>query len=63
MKFVVNDSCIGCGSCEYHCPSVFTVVNDEKAEAVDKVIIDEKTIKEAMEAVDNCPTSAIEVIE
>ena len=60
MKVVVNrDNCIGCGACEAICPEVFqlddeglsTVICDNFEE------VDENTI---IEAVEGCPTSAIE---
>ena len=62
MRFKVNDQCIACGSCEYHCPKVFTVVDDVIAVAIDEDV-DAKYIDDAMEAVENCPANAIEVID
>lgn len=63
MKVVVNrDNCIGCGACEALCPSVFRLDD----EGVSTVICEdyEKVNKdEVMEAVEGCPTSAINIDE
>ena len=62
MKFKVNDQCIGCGSCEYHCPKVFQVIDDTYAVAIEGEV-PEDCIDDALIAVENCPASAIEIIE
>ncbi len=63
MKLKVNkDLCIGCGACQATCPEVFQFKNDEYA----SVIVDEikeELIDDAMDAMDGCPTGAIEKIE
>lgn len=64
MKVVVNkDNCICCGACAAISPEVFEIDEDE---GISKVIcedfskVDEKAL---MEAVESCPTSAIEKID
>lgn len=61
MKVVVNQSnCIGCGACESICPGVFQI-NDE---GVSSVIAKEEDFtnfeEEIRDAIDSCPTSAIQ---
>lgn len=57
---VIEDRCIGCGACEAICDKVF------KVEDISKVICenwDEVDEKELIEAIEGCPTSAIEKVE
>ncbi len=56
MKPVVNDSCIGCGSCEAACPEVFKVDNG-KAQVLDADY--EANKAKIDEAIAACPTQAI----
>lgn len=60
MKVVVNrDNCIGCGACEAIEPSVFQLDDD----GISTVVCDDfsKVSDESvLEAVESCPTSAIE---
>ena len=57
MKVKVNeDACIGCGACAAIAPEVFEI-NDE---GLSTVIVDEVAKEEANDAIDSCPTSAIE---
>lgn len=60
MKVKVNeDACIGCGACATIAPEVFEI-NDE---GLSTVIVDEvakENEEEANDAIDSCPTSAIE---
>ena len=60
MKVKVNeDACIGCGACAAIAPEVFEI-NDE---GLSTVIVDEvaqENEEEANDAIDSCPTSAIE---
>ena len=52
MHYHVNeDVCIGCGLCAETCPEVFSLRDDGFAEAAPET---------AAEAMDACPTSAIE---
>lgn len=59
MKYVVNDTCIGCGMCEGTCPEVFKVGDDGMAHA----IVDEVPAgaeESAAQAMHDCPVGAIE---
>ena len=60
MKVVVNrDNCIGCGACEALYPEVFQIDD----EGLSKVICDDFSNidkDKVTEAVESCPTSAIE---
>ncbi|MCQ2433163.1 MAG: ferredoxin [Clostridia bacterium] len=59
MKYKVNDQCIGCGLCAGTCPAVFSMTDDDVAEAItDEVPEDEEAA--AAEAMDGCPVGAIE---
>ena len=60
MKVRVNENCIGCGACASICPDVFEV--DE----VSKVICDDFSKvneDELNDAIESCPTLAIEKVE
>jgi len=61
MKVVVNkDNCIGCGACAAINPNVFKINEEDGLSEViceDFSKVDEDTL---MEAVESCPTSAIE---
>ena len=60
MKVVVNrDNCIGCGACEAICPDVFRL-DDEGISTVFCDDFSKVNMDEVMEAVEGCPTSAIE---
>lgn len=60
MKVKVNsDACIGCGACAAICDSVFEI-NDEGLSNVIVDTIDEADIDDAKEAIESCPTGAIE---
>jgi ferredoxin len=63
MHVKVNtEACIGCGSCQAIAPNVFEMGDDGYAIAkVEKVNSDDK--EEAIEAMESCPTGAIEVEE
>lgn len=59
MKFKVNkDLCIGCGACQALSPEVFEIEDDGLATAK-KEADNENTKEEAIDAMENCPTSAI----
>lgn len=65
-KIIVNSNCIGCGACTSFC-DVFKF-NDEGLATTDenKNIIDnmdEETKENAIDALENCPVSAIEIID
>lgn len=55
---VNEDLCIGCGTCEALCPSVFKM-EDGKS----KVVAEECGDCNCQEAVDNCPVNAISIVE
>lgn len=61
MKASVDqDECIGCGLCPSICPEVFSMNDDDKAEAiVDEIPTD--SLESAEEARDSCPVSAIDI--
>ena len=58
-KITVNkDLCIGCGACQAIVPDVFEIEDDGLAcVKVDEVKEEEK--EEVIDALENCPTSAI----
>lgn len=59
MKYYVNSDCIGCGLCASICPEIFELNGDGIAQAKDvEAIQDVQTLAE--EAMESCPTSAIE---
>ncbi len=59
MKVVVNkDNCIGCGACEAICPEVFAL-NDDGLSTVIKEEITSELEDNVKEAIEGCPTSAI----
>jgi len=59
MKFVVNESCIGCGSCAAACPEVFSLGSDGVAKAIKKDV-PAAPESAAMDAKEGCPMGAIE---
>lgn len=65
MKFKVNsDACICCGACAAICEDVFEISDDEGyAVAKDVEVTDEEIKEQAVEAMESCPTSAIEEAE
>ena len=61
--FVKNDKCIGCGSCIAFTNSEIFDYNDEgKAYALVEDI-EEKDVKTVKNAIDFCPTQAIEEVD
>ena len=59
MKYVVNDSCIGCGCCAGPCPEVFSM-NDEGIAVAIEADVPDDALDTAAEAMDGCPVGAIE---
>ena len=57
---VVEDKCIGCGYCESTCSEVFEV-EDYSHVKVDKV--PEDLVEAVTNAIEGCPTEAIEKVE
>lgn len=63
MKAKVNkDACIGCGACAAICDTVFTL-DDEGLSEIKKDEITEEEEQAVRDAVDSCPTAAIEITE
>lgn len=59
---VIENICIGCGSCQALAPEVFEINDNGVAEAKQTIVDDE--LKDLVnEAKDNCPTGAIDVEE
>lgn len=60
MKLIVDkDKCISCGQCVYICEEVFGFDDDGQATAIQSPVLDEN-IEKANEAMESCPTGAIE---
>ena len=59
MKFFVNSDCIGCGLCASVCPEVFSMTDDNVAQAAEKNL-EGHTASLAQQALEQCPVSAIE---
>ncbi len=60
MKVKVNsDACIGCGACTAIAPEVFEL-NDEGLSTCIVDEVKEDDIENAKEAIESCPTGAIE---
>lgn len=63
MKVKVDkDSCIGCGACTAICPEVFDLDDDGLSEVKTEEVKD-NNIDDVKDAVDSCPTGAIEIEE
>lgn len=63
MTVKVNrDACIGCGACAAICDSVFEIDDEGISTVVDENVSEENQ-GEVQDAVDSCPTGAIEVEE
>lgn len=62
MKINVNqDACIGCGACAAICEDVFTI-NDEGLSEAKVAEVSEENAQAAKDAIDSCPTGAIEEV-
>ena len=60
MNLKVNkDKCIGCGMCVSMCEEIYTFDDDNQAKVIETPISKENEDK-AKEAMENCPTGAIE---
>jgi ferredoxin len=60
--FVDQELCISCGLCISICDEVFSWNEDDKAQAIDSDI-PEEFVDEVNEAVESCPTDAIQYEE
>jgi ferredoxin len=58
---VNKDACIGCGACQAIAPDVFSLNDEGYAEAI-KGKIPEDLVNDAIDALESCPTSAIEEV-
>lgn len=60
MKVKVNrDACIGCGACAAICPDIFEIDDEGLSKVVNSDVKDEN-IDDVKDAIDSCPTGAIE---
>lgn len=63
MKVKVNqEACIGCGACQAIVPEVFEIDDNGLAIAKEEEI-EESLVEDVVDAVEGCPTSAIEEID
>ncbi|MCI8460111.1 MAG: ferredoxin [Bacilli bacterium] len=63
MKVKVNqEACIGCGACQAIADEVFEI-NDEGLSEVKVETVDDDKKEQTLEAIDSCPTSAIEEVK
>ena len=61
MKSKVNgEICIGCGACAAICPDVFEI-NDDGIAFTKDVAENNDSNEDVIEAVESCPTGAIEI--
>jgi ferredoxin len=61
---VIKDACIGCGSCSAICPDVFDMGDDGFAFVKPKhEEVREELRVDILDALEGCPTSAIELYE
>lgn len=60
MKPIINDSCIGCGTCEAICPEVFKITEVD-GKMISTVLEADYTALESKidEAIASCPVQAI----
>ena len=56
---VDKDKCISCGMCVSTCENVFTFDEDNQAKVIESPVSQDNEEK-ATEAMENCPTGAIE---
>ena len=59
MKFFVNENCIGCGLCTSLCPEIFSMSENDTAQAADTDVTGAEN-DTANEALHSCPVDAIE---
>ena len=61
MYKINKDKCIGCGACVSTCPEVYNFGDDGLAIVTAQP--NEENVNLANEALGNCPTDAIEIVE
>lgn len=61
MKYQVNENCIGCELCADICPEVFSMGEDGFSHASEEDVPD-SCKDSAKEAMDSCPSDAIEEV-
>lgn len=59
MRVIINEGCIGCGTCEGTCSKVFSINFDGRAQ-VDKQP-DQSELSQVRDAVELCPVKIIEL--
>lgn len=59
MRFCVNAQCVGCGLCADTCPEVFSMTDEGTAQSI-AAEVPAQAEAAALEAMQNCPVSAIE---
>ena len=63
MKVRVNqDACVGCGACTSVAEDLFKMNDEGYSEAINETVPADKE-QQARDAIDTCPTSAIEEVE
>lgn len=63
MKVKVNqEACIGCGACQAIAEDVFEINDEGLSEVKTEVVADDKK-EQALEAINSCPTAAIEEVK
>ena len=62
MRYTVNDNCISCGLCAATCPGVFSIGERGFSHAIGEDV-PPALESEANDAMENCPVSAIEILE
>lgn len=63
MRVKVNqEACIGCGACQALVPDVFEIDDNGLAKAKEEEI-NEELVEEVVDALEGCPTSAIEEVK
>ncbi|MEM5830818.1 MAG: ferredoxin [Candidatus Aenigmatarchaeota archaeon] len=61
IKISVSEKCIGCGACVAIAPEIFEFDEDGFSKPKITEIEDEKLIRKAEEAKENCPAEAIKI--
>ena len=62
MLKVNKDLCIGCGACQAICPEVFEIEDDGLATVIVEEI-PEDVMEDSIDALEGCPTDAIEEVK